>query len=290
MRRLVPVVIVLLSASALAQKPWEVQVNLPVPVPVELPAVPPINPFAAALVTPPAPVATPLRAKFPGTFSVLASAYIDAQGSCRRVVFTRLPWPGLAGALRTIITATTFSPARASSAPVPVWLPLGIDLRGRIDKGRVARVQGSLPAAAVPPVVEPAPGPEADARDAELPATPLERVEELPNPKRFRLRIDGVQWRQPFRLLVEVGPDGHCQRVVFLAWPEGLRGWLLASMAAWTFRPAAAASGPVAAWVQLDGEIEVEMGDLASDALKVTRQGWNPGAAAPAAAGPPPGG
>jgi hypothetical protein len=77
--------------------------------------------------------------------------------------------------------------------------------------------------------------------------------------------------------------------VVFLACPEGLRGWLLASMAAWTFRPAAGTGGPVNAWVQLDGEIEVKMGDLASDALKVMRQGWTPGAAAPAAAGPPPG-
>ncbi len=289
MRRLLPVVMVLASASALAQKPWELRVDLPVPVPVELPAVPPINPFAAPVVTPPAPIATPLRAKFPATFSVLASAYVDAQGACRRAVFTRLPWPGLADALRPIITATAFAPARASGAPVPVWLPLGIDLKGRIDEGRVARVQGTAPEPAGPPVVEPAPGPEADARDAGLPATPLERVDELPNPKRFRVRIDGRTWRQPFRLLAEVGPDGRCRRVVFLAFPEGLRGWLLASMASWTFQPAAGAGGPVAAWVQLDGEIELKMGDLASDALKVMRQAWGPGAAAPAAAGLPPG-
>jgi hypothetical protein len=289
MRRLLPVVIVLASASALAQKPWELRVDLPVSVPVELPAVPPINPFTAPVVTPPTPIATPLRAKFPDTFSVLASAYVDTQGACRRVVFTRLPWPGLANALRPIITATAFTPARASGAPVPVWLPLGIDLKGRIDEGRVARVQGTAPEPAGPPSVEPASGLEADAHDAGLPATPLERVDELPSLKRFRVRIDGRPWRQPFRLLAEVGPDGRCRRVVFLACPEGLRGWLLASMAAWTFRPAAGTGGPVNAWVQLDGEIEVKMGDLASDALKVMRQGWTPGAAAPAAAGPPPG-
>ncbi len=289
MRRLLPVVMVLASASALAQKPWELRVDLPVPVPVELPAVPPTNPFAAPVVSAPVPVATPLLAKFPGTFGVLASAYIDAQGACRRVVFTRLPWPGLADALRPIITATSFTPARASGAPVPVWLPLGIDLKGRIDEGRVARVQGSAPEPAAPPAVEPEPGPETDARDAELPASPVDRVEQLPSPKRFRVRIDGRSWRQPFRLLAEVGPDGHCRRVVFLSCPDGLRGWVLASMASWTFRPAAGAGGPVAAWAQLDGEIEVEMGDLASDALKVMRQGWAPGAAAPTAAGPPPG-
>ncbi|HQU32963.1 MAG TPA: hypothetical protein PLB88_01485 [Thermoanaerobaculaceae bacterium] len=289
MRRLLPVVIVLVSASALAQKPWELRVDLPVPVPVELPAVPPINPFAAPVVTAPAPIATPLRAKFPDTFSVLASVYIDAQGACRRVVFTRLPWPGLAGALRPIITATAFTPARASGAAVPVWLPLGIDLKGRIDKGRVTRVQGTAPDPAGPPAVEPVPGPESDARDAELPATSVERVEQLPNPKRFRVRIDGHTWRQLFRLLAEVGPDGRCRRVVFLTFPAGLRGWLLASMASWTFQPAAGTGGPVAAWVQLDGEIEIEMGDLASNALKVMRQGWAPGAAAPAAAVPPPG-
>ena len=33
--------------------------------------------------------------------------------------------------------------------------------------------------------------------------------------------------------------------MVFLACPEGLRRWLLESMAAWTFRPAAGAGGPV---------------------------------------------
>jgi hypothetical protein len=289
MRRLLPVVIVLVSASALAQKPWELRVDLPVPVPVELPAVPFVNPFAAPVVTPPAPIATPLRAKFPDTFSVLASVYIDAQGTCRRAVFTRLPWAALADALRPLITAIAFTPARASGAPVPVWLRLGIDLKGRIDEGRVARVQGSAPDPAGPPTVEPPPGPEADARDAGLPATPVDRVEQLPNPKRFRVRIDGRTWRQPFRFLAEIGPDGHCRRVVFLACPEGLRGWLLASMADWTFRPAAGAGGAVAAWVQLDGEIEVKMGDLASDTLKVMRQGWAPGAAVPAAAGPPPG-
>ncbi len=290
MRRLLPVLIVLVSASALAQKPWELRVDLTLSVPVELPAVPPINPFAVPVVTPPAAIATPLRAKFPDTFGVLASVYIDAQGACRRVVFTRLPWPGLADALRPTITATSFTPARASGAPVPVWLPLDIDLKGRVDQGRVTSLQGSAPEPAVPPSVEPVSGPEADAGDAGLPATPLERVDELPNPKRFRVRIDGRTWRQPFRLLAEIGPDGRCRRVVFLACPDGLRGWLLASMAAWTFRPAAGTGGPVAAWVQLDGEIELKMGDLASDALKVMRQGWAPSAAAPAAAGPLPAG
>jgi hypothetical protein len=289
MRRLLPIVIVLASVSALAQKPWELRVDLPVPVPLELPAVPPTNPFATPVVTPPAPVATPLRAKFPDTFTVLASAYIDAQGVCRRVVFTRLPWPGLASALRPIISGTAFTPARASGTPVPVWLPIGIDLKGRIDEGRVARVQGQAPDPAVPPAVEPDVPPTADAGDAGLQATPVERVEQLPNPKRFRVRIDGVPWRQPFRLLAEVGADGRCQRVVFLACPEGLRRWLLASMAAWTFQPASGTGGPVAAWVQLDGEIELEMGNLSSNALKVMREGWSPGAAAPAAAGPPPG-
>lgn len=289
MRRLVPVVMVLASASALAQKPWELRVDLPVPVPVELPAVPPTNPFAAPVATPPLPVATPLRAKFPATFVVLGSAYIDAQGVCRGVVFTRLPWPGVATALRPLLAATRFSPARASGAAVPVWLPLGIDLTGRIDSGRVALVQGATPDATVPPTVEARPAPAADANDAGLPATPMDRVDQLPNPKRFRVRIDGGPWRQPFRLLAEIGADGRCRRVVFLACPEGLRGWLLASMAEWTFRPAAGAAGPVAAWVLLDGEIEVKMGDLASDALKVMRQGWSPGAAAPTAAVPPPG-
>jgi hypothetical protein len=290
MRRLLACSLALLSVPVLAQKPWETKVDFPVPVPLELPAVPPTNPFAAPLVSPPAPVATPLREKFPDTFTVLAAIYVTGEGASRRVVFTRLPWPSLGNDLRQTVSELNFTPARASGAAVAVWVPLAIDLKGRVEQGRVARIQGSSPEPGTPPVPEATAVPTPDARDLELPATPLDRVDQMANPKRPpRIRADGRTWRQAVRLLAEVSPEGRCQRVVFLSCPEGLRGWLLASMAAWTFRPGAATTGPVTAWVQLDGEIEVEVGDLASESLRVTRQVTFPPAVAPAASGRPPG-
>ncbi len=289
MRRVLVVLSVVASVPAAAQKPWEARADLPVPVPVELPAIPPTNPFAAPVETIASPVTMPLREKFAGSYSVLASAYVDAEGAVRRVVFTELPWPSVADALRPTLMATAFTPGRASGAAVPVWLPVAIDLRGRVQEGRVAKMTPSAPDPATPPALEPAAPPAADARDLELPATPADRVDQLPSPKRFRARVDGRSWLQGVRMLVEVSATGRCDKVVFLSCPEGLRAWLLASMAGWTFRPAASKTGPVAAWVQLDGEISVEADDLSSDALRVMRTGWSPHAAAAGAGGPPPG-
>jgi hypothetical protein len=290
MRRMTTLALLVLCTPALAQKPWETRVDLPVPVPLELPAVPPTNPFAAPVLSPPSPLATPLREKFADTFAVLASAYVNGEGSCRRVVFTRLPWPGIEAELRQSVSELSFTPARAGGTAVSVWLPLAIDFKGRIDEGRVAKLQATAPDPGPPPVPETFAPPTPDSRDLELPATPLTKVDLPASPKRPpRIRVDGRAWRQPIRLLAEVGADGRCQRVVFLACPEGLRPWLLASMAAWTFRPAAGKAGPVAAWAYLDGVVEVEVGNLVSEGLRVMRAAAYPGADAGSAAGPPPG-
>jgi hypothetical protein len=272
MHRMTTFAFLVLCAPALAQKPWETRVDLPVPVPLELPAVPPTNPFAAPILSPPTPLATPLREKFVDKFTVLATAYVNSDGACSRAVFTRLPWPGIEADLRKELSELTFVPARAGGTSVPVWLPVAIDFKGRINEGKVTRLQALTPDPATPPVPEVAAAPTPDARDLALPATPLAKVEQLANLKRPpRFSIDGRAWRQPIQLLAEIGADGRCQRVVFLACPEGLRSWLLASMASWTFRPATVASGPAAVWAMLEGEVELEVADLDSEALRVMR-------------------
>jgi len=289
MRRAFFVLSLMASVPAMAEKPWEARVNLAVPVPVELPAVPPTNPFATSLATLPAPVSTPLREKFSGTFSVLASLYVDAEGVTRRAVFTQAPLPGLVDALRPDVLEMTFKPARVSGSPVSVWLAVGIDLHGRIDEGRVTRIQPTAPDPATPPASEPVSTPSVEAQDRELPATSVERLDQLPSPKHVRAKAKGRAWHQGIRALAEISEAGHCQRVVFLSCPDGLRPWLLASMGAWTFRPATTKDGPATAWVQFDGEIELEMGTLSSDTLRVIGQGLSARAAAQPAGGPPPG-
>lgn len=288
MRRLMILATVLLAAQSQAEKPWEQRVDLAVPVPIVLPAIPPTNPFATSVTSPPTPSTTPLREKFTDLFTVEVAAYIDAQGVCRRVVFTQLPWPGFGAELREGLLETRFTPARAGGGDVSVWLPLAIDLKGRINEGRVVRIQGIAPDPVVPPFAEVPSVPVPDARDLALPATNLDSVEKLPSPKRFRARVDGRSWRQTVKLLVAVSAEGHGERVVFLSWPDGLRKWLLTSMAGWLFHPAVGATGPVPSWVEIEGEVEVRLGDLSADAVKITRQACYPRApAAPGDARPP---
>ncbi len=291
MRGVTPLAVLLACGTAMAQKPWEVRVDLPVPVPIELPAVPPTNPFAAPVVAPPSPVATPLREKYVQTFVVLASAYVDGSGTLRRLVFTRTPWPGIEGDLKAPLSELGFTPARSAGGAVPVWLPFAVDLKGRIHEGRITRLVANAPEPGAPPEPDAQPTPAAQAGDVQLPATPLSQVEQFPELKRPpRVRVEGRSWRQPVRLLVDVGADGRCRQAVFLACPEGLRPWLLASMAVWTFRPAAGTGGAVEAWALLEGDIEVEVGNLVSEALRIMRTGSYPPAAAPAVSPRPPGG
>ncbi len=287
MRRLIVVPLLLLVAPAWAQKPWEMRVDLPLNVPVELPAIPPTNPFAVPVTSPPTPTATPMLEKLDAILHVEAAVYVDTAGACRRAVLLAAPLPGITGEVQAAILETTFVPVQARGQTMPVWLTVAFDLSGRIKKGRVVRVQPSAPDPASPAQIEATPFPVADARDLALPATPAEQLDALPSPKRFRVSLSGRTVRQTFRLLTAVTPEGRCSRVVFLSCPEGLHQWVLRSLAAWTFRPAVSASGPAAAWVQLDGEVEVELSSLSCDRLRVSRASAYPHAPAAPAAAPP---
>ena len=262
---------------------------MPVSVPIELPAVPPTNPFVVELVTPPLQTQTVLREKFDTTFPAQGVCYVDQNGVCRRVVLLHLPLPGIANDLQQALEETDFTPARFLGAPVATWVPFTIELQGRVRGGQTLRLQATPPAAGEPPSPDTAAAPVPDARDLALPATPVEQLDQMPAAKRFRARVSSRTLREKVRLLAEVTAQGRCARVVFLSCPDGLRGWLLASLGAWTFKPAQAASGPTTAWVQLDGELEVDLSGLECDTLRVSRQSSYPRAAGGPAAVRPPG-
>lgn len=266
----------LLAAPLAAQKPWETRVDLQVPVPVELPEVPPTNPFAVPLAVQPVAIETPLARRFDVTVTATASAYVDASGTCRRVVFTRLPLPGLAAELQKHLAETDFTPGKLLGATVPTWAAISVDLHGRIDEGKVARMALLPPDPSVPPIPDTPPAPAAEARDLQIPATRLEQLDQIPTAKRFRVRVGGQDVRQAVRLLLEIGADGRCHRAVFLSCPEGLHQWLLRSLAGWRFQPPQGGDGPTTAWAQLDAEFEVEIGSLRGDALRLSRQSSYP--------------
>ncbi len=268
---LAAVLSLLVVAFAPAQKPWEMKVNLPVPVPVELPAVPPTNPFATPLEAAPAVVASPMVEKLDSVFRSTAAVYVDTTGVVRRAVLLQVPLPGVSEELRQALLEASFTAGRALSGQSNAWLDVGIDLEGRVDRTRVLALRVVPPDPAVPPVPDGDPYPPVDPRDLQLPFTPLESLDQLPVPKAFRARLPGRTWRQEFRLLAEVSPQGRCTRVVFLSCPPGLRRYLLASLAGWTFRPAQAGGAPATAWAQVEGALGVEVGALRANALRVMR-------------------
>ncbi len=289
MRLAIAGLLAFIAIPATAQKPWEMRVDLPITVPIELPVVPPTNPFAVDLVAPPLHQQTVLREKFDATFAIQGAGYIDASGTCRRVVFLRLPLPGIATEIQQALEETDFTPARSLGASVPTWLPFTIDLHGRVRGGEVLRMQAIAPAAGEPPTPDLVAVPSPDARDLALPNTPVEQLDQMPAAKRFRARTSSRTWNQKVRLLAEITAQGRCARVVFLSCPDGLRGWLLASLGGWTFKPGQGSGGPTAAWVQLEGELEVEVSGLESEMLRVSRQSSYPRAAGGSAAARPPG-
>ena len=266
----------LVAGSVVAEKPWESKVNLSVPVPVELPAVPPTNPFATPVDTPPVIVTSPMIDKLDSVFRTTAALYVDSGGAVRRAVLLHVPLPGLGDELRQALLESSFTAGRALAGQSNVWLDVGIDLEGRLDRARVLGVRAVPPDPSVPPTPDADPLPAVEPRDLQLTATPVESLDQLPVPKSFRVRLSSRSWRQEFRLLAEVSAQGRCTRVVFLSCPAGLRRYLLASLSGWTFRPALAQGVPAAAWVRLEGALEVEVGTLRANALKVARNSTYP--------------
>jgi hypothetical protein len=280
----------LLAWPATAEKPWETRVNLPVVVPLELPATSSVNPFARRLLSLPAPTGTPMREKFDATLAVQAAAYVDRQGVCRRAVGVKVPFPGLGAEIQQALAETSFTPARSLGGPAATWLPVGFDLEGRIKEGQIVQLKPRAPDAAVPPGPETVAPPAAEAGDLALPATPVESLDVLPAAKRFRISTPARTLRQPLWLLAEIGSDGRCKRVVFLRCAEGLRGWVLSSMAEWTFKPGQDEGGPVTAWIELEGEVSATLSGFSAEGLRVFRQSLYPRAPAAPAAAPLPGG
>ncbi len=259
-----------------SERPWEARVNLPVPISVELPVIPPTNPFATPVDTLPAILTSPLVDRLDSVFRSTAALYVDSGGVVRRAVLLALPLPGVGDELRQALLETAFTPGRSLSGPASTWLDVGIDLEGRIDRAKLMGVRALPPEPGVVPVPESDPFPAVEARDVQLPATPIESLEQLPVPRSFRVRVASRSWRQEFRVLAEVSPEGRCTRVVFLSCPVGLRRFFLASLSGWTFRPAQSAGGPVTSWVRLEGALEVEVGSLRANALRVMRSSSYP--------------
>ncbi len=288
MRAAVLISLLLLAVQApRGQKPWERKVQLPVPVPMALPDVQPTNPFFRPLRALPQPKQTPLREDFPVTVPVSFAVYLSRWGECLRAQPLTNPLPGVLEPVRQALSETSFTPAKAFGQPTPLWLDVGLELRGEVKEGRLGQLQVVAPNAAETPQLEHLPLPPPDLRDKQLPATPLDRLSAWPVPKRFAAKVPGRELRQALKLLAEVGADGKVKRVVFLLCPEGLRSWVLASAASWLFSPPQGEAGPESAWVLLTGTLEVRMGTLRAEGLRIGRtSSYPPGSAGSAAARP----
>ncbi len=214
------------------------------PVPIELPRVPATNPFAVPLTVQPVALETPLADRLDVAVTAEAAAYVDAYGTCRRVVFTRLPLPGLAPDLQESLAETAFTrrpPSRRDGShlgsPSP-WTSADASTAARSCVSHCCR-QTSWRRQRQS--AQPAPAPEP--RDLQIPTTRVEQLDQLPTVKRFRVTVGGHDVRQGVRLMLEIGSDGRCLGRCSVSCPDGLRQWLLRSLAEWRFRPQSA-DGP----------------------------------------------
>jgi len=259
------------NAQEKGEKPWERKVQVPVPVPMQLPEVPATNPFYRPLVALPQAKQTPMREDFPITVPVSFSLYLTKEGECRRAHPLTNPMPGVLEPLRQELLQTTFTPAKAFGGAVATWLDVGVNLQGEIKEGKAVQLMIAAPDPAQTPTLEAIPTPPPDPKHGQLPATPAQQLTAFPAPKRFSAKVPSQQFRQPFRLLLEVGAEGKVKRVLFLLCPEGLRSWVLASSGSWLFTPPQGAQGPVGAWVVVQGLLEVRVGTLRAEGLRVGR-------------------
>ncbi len=243
--------------------------DLPVEVPLDLPAVALANPFFSEVDAPPQLLAAPQVRNFDGSYPMRAGIYVDAEGACLRAVILEAALPAASSPVVAELARIRFAPGLLGGNAVPTWVTVLLDLKGRVESGSFSRVRTLLPDPQLPPQLAPAPSAAFERRDAQLPASPVEALDQLPLPRRFRLKTGSLTFSQSVRLLLEVTEGGGCGRVIFLDCPEGLRNWLLASAANWSFRPAVRGGLPCSAWVILEGTVAVETSNLAADSLRV---------------------
>lgn len=254
-----------------AEKPWERKVQLPVPVPVELPALPPTNPFYLPLASLPQAKQTPMRENFPVTVPVRFAIYVDKVGNCRRAHPLSNPLPGILEPLRQQLLEERLTPGKAFGQATSSWVDVQVDLRGKVAEGQVTQLVVGSPDPSATPEIEGFPLPPGDPRDAQLPATPVQQLTAIPSPGSFSAKVPKQEFRQPFKLLAEVSATGKVKRIVFLLCPEGLQSWVLASSSTWLFTPARTATGATDAWALLSGVLHVRVSPLRANALRVAR-------------------
>jgi len=259
----------LLASPAWAQKPWEQRVDIPVEIPLDLPAVALVNPFFAAVDAPPQLLEARLVKNFDGSYPVRAGIYVDAEGTCLRSVVLDTALPAASSAVTAELARTRFSPALLGGTAVPTWVTVVLELAGRIESGSFSRVRTLPLDPHLPPQLAPASAVVFERRDAQLPATAVEALDQLPLPRRFRFKTGSLSFSHSVRLLLEVTERGGVGRLIFLDCPTGLRNWLLASAANWSFQPAVRGGVPCPAWVILEATVAVETSSLATAALRV---------------------
>jgi len=257
----------------LAQPPDEQAASIQVPVPLELPKLPPGNPFRTAASQLPKLADQPLARKHNLTFTAQAALYVGSTGEVLRVVVLDQAIPDTAGEIYQDLAKAKFRPARQLGSDVPVWLNLQISLAGTVKKGTVRGVKITPVPEGEPPVPEQAQPPQASPRDKNAPTTSLADLDRLPEARSLNVSVGGKIVRARLRLLLNVDAAGRCARLLQLSGPPGLNSWILASAGSWTFEPGRDAEGtPVPSWILMDLEVEVQTSSWKMRNVQVMRE------------------
>lgn len=218
---------------------------------------PPENPFAAQLDSPPA-----LPPKPPLEDAILPAALfvemrVDATGKPLLVRRARDPIPSLAAETQKDLARWTFEPAQRGGQKVETWTPLRLDLQVEVEPPRID--QSSL-TPITPTTALPAPmdwGTDDgwyQALKVEPPSdgtVPVGQVDVAAAPKRTPFPDS---YRGPFsaRFWVRVSPTGKVDRVLPIAASDPiLIAYFRKTLPTWTLRPARRAGAPVESWNEL---------------------------------------
>ncbi|MFN2385658.1 MAG: hypothetical protein ABR576_05165 [Thermoanaerobaculia bacterium] len=224
---------------------------------VPIGVLPPENPFASRLDSPPAlPPKPPLQdAVLPAAMFV--ELRVDPAGKPLSVRRARDPIPSLAAETQKDLARWTFEPAQRGGQKVETWTPLRLDLQIEVEAPRVdqASLTPITPTTALPAPLDwgsddswyqglkaaPAGDGTVPVGEGDVAAAP----KRTPFPDSFKGPFSARFW-------VRVSPAGKVDRIIPIAASEPiLIAYFRRGIPGWTLRPARLGNAPVESWNEL---------------------------------------
>jgi hypothetical protein len=269
--RLVPLLTVVLCATALGQAPPPGRIE-PIPDPVKLPLteVPYVHPLWKALDAPARLGDRPAPADFKSRTTLFTTLRVDEKGKVSEGMAVQPPLAALNATAAALIPKWRFAPARRGGAPAVTWATYGVELEVSLEKGGYSAFS-FLPVAkdeTLEAIPREFPGENWTTRYPHdiFPKDPtafsIEDVDVLPVPEKTSWSFSSARVRSRVTALVEISAAGTVRRIVPTGSYETLvLAWVRQNAASWKLSPAQAGGKAVDSWMALDTTLEYTIDD-----------------------------